>query len=417
MSAIAIGIGGAAGLAAGAAGLTAATAATIGVGAAGVAAAGMAGSKGAAASKAAAAQQAAGQKNAIATQNAQFQQIQELLAPYVQAGQPNLTQPYIQAGPGALQGMQALAGLGGEAERQRALYQLQQSPDFLGIGDVAKGSIQDYLRQRDVELKAFKKSPEYAKAIIPKGASKKDIQADLLAQFQRQTEAGTRGIETQAYTQREALMRPILEDQSYAQIGADRQRQAIQGIEQGPQFQELLRQGEQGILQNASATGGLRGGNVQGALAQFRPGLLNQLIEAQYGKLAGLTSLGSGSAQNLLNTGSAAAAGTATAGQTSAQNIGNLQTGIGAAQAGGTIGAANAYAQGAAGAAGAVGGGLQNYMLMQQLNKPSMTSGLGTGGFYGDYASAQAAYGPGVNLQFHNPVGPGAPGGFYRTPA
>lgn len=417
MSAIAIGIGGAAGLAAGAAGLTAATAATIGVGAAGVAAAGMAANKGAAASKAAAAQQAAGQKNAIATQNAQFQQIQELLAPYVQAGQPNLTQPYIQAGPGALQGMQALAGLGGEAERQRAIYQLQQSPEFLGIGDVTKGKVQDYLRQRDVELKAFKKSPEYAKVAVPKGAAKKDIQDSLLAQFQRQTEAGTRGIENQAYAQREALMRPILEDQSYAQLGAERQRQAIQGIEQGPQFQELLRQGEQGILQNASATGGIRGGNVQGALAQFRPGLLNQLIEAQYGKLAGLTTLGSTSAQNLLNTGASAAAGTATAGQASAQNIGNLQTGIGAAQAGGTIGAANAYTQGMTGAVGAIGGGLQNYMLMQQLNKPSMTSGIGTGGFYKDYASAQAAYGPGVDLQFQNPVGPGAPGGFYGTPA
>jgi hypothetical protein len=55
--------------------------------------------------------------------------------------------------------------------------------------------------------------------------------------------------------------------------------------------------------------------------------------------------------------------------------------------------------------------------LMQALNKPSMTSGLGTGGFYKDYASAQAAYGPGVDLQFQNPVGPGAPGGFYVTPS
>lgn len=199
--------------------------------------------------------------------------------------------------------------------------------------------------------------------------------------------------------------------------GAGEQQAAINQIQQGAQFQELARQGEQGILQNAAATGGLRGGNVQAALAQFRPALLNQLIESQYGKLAGLTSLGSTSAENLLRLGQASAAGTAAAGQQSAQNIGNLMVGQGQAQAAGQIGAANAFAQGVGGITGAIGGGVQNYMLSQALNRPSMTSGLGTGGFYGDYAAAQQAYGPGVNVQYQAPVGPGAPGGFYGTPA
>jgi hypothetical protein len=371
------------------------------------------GAQGAKASKKAAQQQSAAQGKAITEQQRQFDSIKELLAPYVQAGRPDLTQPYLQAGPGALQGMQALAGLGGEAERQRALYQLQQSPEFLGIGDVTKAKTEDYLRQREVEFAAYQKSPEYAKVAVPKGQSKKDIQANLLANFERQTEAGTRGIETQAYSQRDALMQSILNDQSYAQIGADRQRQAIQGIEQGPQFQELLRQGEQGILQNASATGGLRGGNVQGALAQFRPGLLNQLIEAQYGKLAGLTTLGSGSAQNLLNTGSAAAAGTASAGQNAAQNIGNLMVGQGQAQAAGTIGAANAQAQGLSGAVGALTGGFQNYQLLSALNKSNASSGIGTGGFAGSYQDAQSMYG-GAPVAYQAPAGPGGPGGWYK---
>jgi hypothetical protein len=199
--------------------------------------------------------------------------------------------------------------------------------------------------------------------------------------------------------------------------GAGEQQAAINQIQQGAQFQELARQGEQGILQNAAATGGLRGGNVQAALAQFRPALLNQLIESQYGKLAGLTSLGSTSAENLLRLGQASAAGTAAAGQQSAQNIGNLMVGQGQAQAAGQIGAANAFAQGVGGITGAIGGGVQNYMLSQALNRPSITSGLGTGGFYGDYAAAQQAYGPGVNVQYQAPIGPGAPGGFYGTPA
>ena len=159
--------------------------------------------------------------------------------------------------------------------------------------------------------------------------------------------------------------------------GAGEQQAAINQIQQGAQFQELARQGEQGILQNAAATGGLRGGNVQAALAQFRPALLNQLIESQYGKLAGLTSLGSTSAENLLRLGQASAAGTAAAGQQSAQNIGNLMVGQGQARAAGQIGAANAFAQGLGGVTGAIGGGVQNYMLMNALQ--------GGGGFGGGY--------------------------------
>jgi hypothetical protein len=198
--------------------------------------------------------------------------------------------------------------------------------------------------------------------------------------------------------------------------GAGEQQAAINQIQQGAQFQELARQGEQGILQNAAATGGLRGGNVQAALAQFRPALLNQLIESQYGKLAGLTQLGSTSAENLLRLGQASAAGVGAAGQQSAQNIGNLMVGQGQAQAAGLIGAANAQAQGL----GAISGGLQqgigNYMMFQSLNRPTMASGVGTGGFYKDYASAQAAYGPGYDITYSAPAGPGAAAGYYGTP-
>jgi hypothetical protein len=167
--------------------------------------------------------------------------------------------------------------------------------------------------------------------------------------------------------------------------GAGEQQAAINQIQQSAQFQELARQGEQGILQNAAATGGLRGGNVQAALSQFRPALLNQLIESQYGKLAGLTTLGSTSAENLLRLGQASATGTAAAGQQSAQNIGNLMVGQGQARAGGITGAANAFAQGIGGATGAIGSGVQNYMLMQALQ--------GSGGFGGGYNPGEGQVG------------------------
>lgn len=117
--------------------------------------------------------------------------------------------------------------------------------------------------------------------------------------------------------------------------GPDAQRLALGGIESSPYFQSVAKQGENAILQNASATGGVRGGNTQGALAQFRPQLLNQLVQQQYQNLGGLTSLGQNSA-----------AQTGNAGMQTASNIGNLYAQQGQAQAGGYLGKAAATNQG-----------------------------------------------------------------------
>lgn len=124
------------------------------------------------------------------------------------------------------------------------------------------------------------------------------------------------------------------------------QQQAINAIQSGPQFQALQQQGENAILQNASATGGLRGGNVQGALAQFRPALLSGLIEQQYNRLGGLTSIG----QN-------AAAGVGNAGMQTGANVANLLGQQGAAAAGGQIAQGKAFGA----VPGAISGGLGIY--------------------------------------------------------
>lgn len=78
--------------------------------------------------------------------------------------------------------------------------------------------------------------------------------------------------------------------------GGPAQQQAINALMRGPEFQGLVQQGENALLQNASATGGLRGGNTQAALAQFRPQMLSALINQQYGRLGGLSQLGQASA-------------------------------------------------------------------------------------------------------------------------
>lgn len=125
--------------------------------------------------------------------------------------------------------------------------------------------------------------------------------------------------------------------------GPEAQRQAIAGIEQGAGFQSQVRQGEEALLQRASATGGLRGGNIQAALAQFRPQMLQQEIESQYGRLGGLTALGQTTQQNIATMGQASAAGQASAGLKTGADIAGLLGQRGAALAGGELGEARAF--------------------------------------------------------------------------
>lgn len=131
-------------------------------------------------------------------------------------------------------------------------------------------------------------------------------------------------------------------------LGGDQaQQSAIANIQNGPEFAALTKQGENSILQNASATGGLRGGNTQAALAQFRPQLLAQLINQRFGQLGSLSQQG-------------LAAGSAEAGFGSkiSDNITNLMGQQGAAQAGSAIAQGKANQSLIGGILGGIGTGL-----------------------------------------------------------
>lgn len=163
--------------------------------------------------------------------------------------------------------------------------------------------------------------------------------------------------------------------------GAGQQRRAIAQFEQSPMFQSLARQGEDAILQNASATGGLRGGNVQGALAQFRPALLNQQLQQQFQNLSGVSALGQNAAANAGQIGMGAA-----------NNISNLITGNATNQANAGLASANAWSQGLGGLANAAGGLFgssgQQYFTPAQAGLPtaaqSQQAALGSlGGSFG----------------------------------
>lgn len=134
--------------------------------------------------------------------------------------------------------------------------------------------------------------------------------------------------------------------------GPEAQAAAMQGISSSPEMMALTQQGENAILQQGSATGGLRGGNTQGALAQFRPQMLSNLINQQYGRLGGMTQIGQ-----------ASAAGVGAAGMQTGANIADLLGQQGAAIAGGQL------AQGQAAAA--------PFQLMSNLGGMYAMKGMG----------------------------------------
>lgn len=104
--------------------------------------------------------------------------------------------------------------------------------------------------------------------------------------------------------------------------GAEAQQSAIDQLQQSPFYQSLYRRGEEALLQNASATGGLRGGNTQRSLADFGADTLATTIDRQLASLGGLINVGTGATGQV----GSAAMGTG-------NNITNLLVGQGQAKA------------------------------------------------------------------------------------
>ena len=213
----------------------------------------------------------------IEEQRRQFNEIQKLLTPYVQAGQGAIGgfQPFQQAGQAAFEQQAALLGL---APQQR---QIESTIKVDGVDVPISIPITDYVG---------------------------------------------------------------------GDAGRAAQQAAISQIESSPFLQSQIEQGERALLQRASATGGLRGGNIQAALAQFRPQMLQQAIEQQYGRLGGFAGTGLGVTEALFRGGQAAAAG-------QASQAGALGQGIaGALQQQGAGTSALLQQQGAAMAGGQLAG-------------------------------------------------------------
>lgn len=137
-------------------------------------------------------------------------------------------------------------------------------------------------------------------------------------------------VQKEQYDYIKDLMTPYTEggEQAYGAsldllgLGEGSQQDAINSLTNQDYFQGLVKQGEQALLQNASATGGLRGGNTQAALAQFRPSMIANLVQQQLSNLGGLTATGMQAGGTL-----------AGASQNYGNNVGNMEMSIGNAMA------------------------------------------------------------------------------------
>lgn len=192
------------------------------------------------------------------------------------------------------------------------------------------------------------------------------------------------------------LLRPYVEagsgavqqQQNYLGLnGPAAQAEFIDMVQASPGFQEMMQGGEDAILQNASATGGLRGGNTQRALAEFRPYFLNQQLMQRFNQLGELSSMGQASAANQ-----------AAHGANVANNVSGFQTQIGQARAG------NALAQGQA--IGGIANAIGTAGIISALS-PSSGGSVGTANnTYGVLAPPAPVYGvPGAGTTF-GPYGP-----------
>lgn len=96
----------------------------------------------------------------------------------------------------------------------------------------------------------------------------------------------------------------------------DAQARAIAGLEKSPLFTSMIRQGQEAINANASATGGLRGGNNIDRLTNFRSDTLANVIQNQLAGYQGAIGTGMNAQGGVTN-----AQYATTNGQNSAQQL------------------------------------------------------------------------------------------------
>lgn len=142
-------------------------------------------------------------------------------------------------------------------------------------------------------------------------------------------------IENQRYSEAQNRFAPII-DQGTAAFnqqadltgvnGDDKLAGALEALKNSSFYKTLFDSGEEAVLQNASATGGLRGGNTERGLADFGADTFAQALQQQLANLGAIASPGISAIGQLSGFGAQNAA-----------NAGNIFGQQGAATAGGIL--------------------------------------------------------------------------------
>lgn len=183
-------------------------------------------------------------------------------------------------------------------------------------------------------------------------------------------------------------------------------------LQNTPGYQFRMQQGEQAITDQASAVGGVGGGNTLKALTSFGQGLAGTEYEQAYTDALNTYNTNYGNSyqawlanqtggnqvkqqqfnnlQTLAGSGQNAASNLGALGAKNASAVGNDITSGAAATAAGTVGSANAIGSGISGVSNAVSGLSSNYLLMSLLNGGGFG---GAGGQIGQPIGGFADYG------------------------
>jgi hypothetical protein len=125
--------------------------------------------------------------------------------------------------------------------------------------------------------------------------------------------------------------------------GVEAQNQAFGALQESPGQRFIRQRQERGLVRNASAIGGLGGGNIRTALQEQAAGFAQQDIQNQFNRL-GITSAGEQAVTGRQ--------------QQAVTNLANIRGGFGAQQGAALIGAGQAKASGIVGQAAGLRGGI-----------------------------------------------------------
>lgn len=294
----------------------------------------------------AAGQQNAATEGAIHSQNVALQQARSDLSPYRQAGNA------------ALSRLQTLLGIGGPGDIML--------PNGMTATDLARQQEDQFLKQYGPAAQSSTSVEQY-EGIDPTGAQK-DINAripDILKQF---------GIDPNTVPSNSG---DLLKSFAPSDLAAD------------PIYKDALdfstQQGEKAINQRAAATGSYDSGAALKALTKFNQGNVTQYGNDAFNRWNTDNTNTFNRLNSLVGTGASAAGNTANAALGTGNNISNLQSAQGNANAASTIAGGNAMSSGA----NSVAGGINNYSLLQQLTGGGARATTPVGGYTPTYPASQ----------------------------